>query len=81
MLGWDPARMKISELFRQSTGASAVAQGDKPQDWGQLEVISFPVNAAEINSYDIQFYPAEKGAVTQWPQTEVLCSFAEADAP
>ncbi|MBO4216906.1 MAG: hypothetical protein J5940_03070 [Clostridia bacterium] len=78
-LGWDASKLEINKVFKDAV--SAVTPASLPAGWTGLTAIEFDVDAADVNSYDIQFYPASEGAVTTWSDVAVSMIFEEATAP
>lgn len=73
-LNWPDDKLIISEVFERVV--SSTASGGS---------ITFEVDADNRNSYDIQFYPIGKGAVTSWDEIEagdrcpITCVFNESE--
>ncbi len=77
-LGWDASVLEISQVFKNEVGAASAAL---PDGWDGLTAVSFDVDAADINSYDIQFYMASSGSVNSWEDVNVQMVFRESTAP
>ncbi len=76
-LGWDDTKLEINKVFTDAVGASAASL---PAGWTGA-AIEFSVDAADVNNYDIQFYPASEGAVTSWSDVAVNMIFEETETP
>ena len=77
LLGWDSSKLEISKVFKQTVSATAPDPGDVPAGWAGLTAISFEVDAADVNSYDIQFYNASENVVSSWSNVAVQMLFIE----
>ncbi len=77
ILGWDPAVLTLSKVFKDKVNAAAA--GSLPAGWTGLTAVQFEVDSDNINSYDIQFYQAFSGSVGSWSDVDVRMSFAEDD--
>ncbi len=79
-LGWNDTKLTLSKVFRDAVGATPAVS--VPAAWGaNISAVTFAVNAANINSYDIQFYEASTGSVADWSDAAcdatVFMTFAE----
>ncbi len=77
-LGWKSSKLKINRVFFLKVGAVNLTAGQIPDEWGSgYTGISFEVDADDINSYDIQFFPADTDAISVWSEVDVKMSFEE----
>ena len=76
ILGWDDTRFELNPVFRAKVGATTY-NGSLPDGWAGLSAVSFAVDAASINSYDIQLYPRAVDAVSSWSNVSAQIVFEE----
>ena len=76
ILGWDDTLFELNPVFLAKVGATTYT-GSLPGSWSGLSAVSFSVDAANINSYDIQLYLRDPASVGSWSDVAMQMSFEE----
>ena len=76
ILGWDDTAFEINQVFVDAVSATTYT-GSLPAEWAGLTAIAFTVDAANINSYDIQFYPRSSDGAANWSAVSARMIFEE----